>query len=427
MVALQRKFILVPAGSSGDIYPFAWLGKGLASLGHEVVAVVHRPFDRTMEAAGLRAVAYGTDEDFEQIIRHPDLWHPRRGFELVVRATSLGYPQAIPWIRAESAPGRTLLVGAGIAFGARIGAEADRIPLVTVQLQPIAFMSAMDPPVIGAGFEWFRRVPRRVRRALYRIGDVYTDRLVAPGINACRAQLGLSRPVRRIMREYWMSPFKVLGLFPDWYGPKQDDWPPQAVTTRFPLYDESDRNPVEPDLERFLAEGAPPLLFTAGSANVQARRFFEVALEACVRLGARGLFVTRYPEQLPAALPPGFRHCAYVPFSRVFSRCRVVVHHGGIGTTAQGLAAGVPQLVMAMSHDQPDNGYRLTRLGIGAYLYPRGFTPDRVAMELARLMSSTGVKRACLAYRDRMAAQMPEEAVFRMLEETHRSGCDNVQ
>jgi rhamnosyltransferase subunit B len=419
----RRKFILVPAGSSGDIYPFVWLGKGLASLGHEVVVVVHRPFDRTMEAAGLRTLGYGTDEDFEQIIRHPDLWHPRRGFELVARAASLGYPEAIPRIHAEIVPGRALLVGAGIAFGARIVAEAAQIPLVTVQLQPIAFMSAVDPPVIGARFEWFLRVPMWVRRALYRIGDIHSDRIVAPGINAYRASLGLSRPVRWVMRDYWMSPFRVLALFPDWYGEKQDDWPPQAVTTRFPLYDEGDRIRVSPELERFLAEGTPPVLFTPGSANLQARRFFEVGLEACIRLRTRALFVTRFPEQLPAALPPEIRHVAYVPFSQVLPRCKALVHHGGIGTVAQGLAAGVPQFVMAMSHDQPDNGYRLTHLGVGAYVYPKAFTPGRVADALARLTSSPGVGAACRACRARIAEQMPEETVFRSLEEAHRTAC----
>jgi UDP:flavonoid glycosyltransferase YjiC (YdhE family) len=417
---MLRKFVLVPAGSSGDIYPFAWLGKGLASLGHEVVVVVHRPFDRTMEAAGLRTIAYGTNEDFEQIIRHPDLWHPRRGFELVARAASLGYPEAVPRIQAEIAPGRTLLVGAGIAFGARIAAEAAQVPLVTVQLQPIAFMSVVDPPVIGARFEWFLRVPAWIRRALYRIGDFHSDRLVAPGINAYRASLGLTRPVRRIMRDYWMSPFKILALFPHWYGPKQGDWPPQVVTTRFPLYDEADQITMPRELEAFLAHGAPPVLFTPGSANAQARRFFEVALEACGRLQARGLFVTRFPEQLPAALPREIRHFTYVPFSRVFPWCRAVVHHGGVGTVAQGLAAGVPQLVMAMSHDQPDNGHRITRFGVGAYLYPRGFTPRRVATMLAHLTSLPEVASACREYRSRMERQMPAEAVFRLLEEAHR-------
>ena len=113
----QRKFILIPTGSSGDIYPFVWLGRGLASLGHEVVVVVHRPFDRTIEAAGLRTLRYGTDEDFEQIMRHPDLWHPRRGFELIALLAPRLYPEIVSRVKEEIAPGRTLLVGAGIASG----------------------------------------------------------------------------------------------------------------------------------------------------------------------------------------------------------------------------------------------------------------------------------------------------------------------
>ncbi|MBP1775739.1 MAG: glycosyl transferase family 28 [candidate division NC10 bacterium] len=418
-----RKFVLVPAGSAGDIHPFVWLGKGLASLGHEVVVVVHRPFDRTMEGAGLRTLAYGTDEDFKQIIRHADLWHPRRGFELIARVAPRLYPEIVPRVRTELVPGRTLLVGAGIAFGARIAAEAFGAPLVTVQLQPVVFMSAIDPPVIGAGFEWFRLVPRWTRRALYWLGDLQSDRLLAPGINAYREQVGLRQPVRKIMRNYWNSPLQVLALFPDWYGTKQADWPAQTVVTRFPLYDESDQVAVPPDLERFLTDGPPPVLFTPGSANIQARRFFEVGLEACRRLGFRGLFVTRYAEQLPSVLPPEVRHFAYVPFGQVFRRCAALVHHGGIGTVAQGLAAGVPQLVMAMSHDQPDNGFRLTRLGVGAYLYPKAFTPDRVAAALGRLTGSPEVARACRACRELVEKQMPAEDVFRILEETHRRTC----
>jgi UDP:flavonoid glycosyltransferase YjiC (YdhE family) len=406
------------------MHPFVWLGKGLAALGHEVVVVVHRPFDRVMARAGLSTVVYGTDEEYDRIIRHPDLWHPRRGFALVASMATRYLPEVVPLIQAEIVPGRTLLVGAGIAFGARIAAEVTGTPLVTVQMQPIAFMSAADPPVMGVGMEWFLSVPRWARRLLFRVGETLSDRVAAPGINAYRASVGLTRPVRGIMRRYWMSPFRVLGLFPEWYGPKAADWPPQAVVTRFPLYDEGDQTPAPPEMEQFLADGEPPILFTPGSANLQAGRFFAAGLEACRRLGARGLFVTRYPEQLPPALPPTIRHFAYIPFGAVFSRCRAVVHHGGIGTTAQGLAAGVPQLLMAMSHDQPDNGHRLTRLGVGRYLYSRQFTPDRVAQALRDLTTSPDVARACRDCRDRMQGQMPAETVFRLLEEFHRAGVE---
>jgi len=422
-VTERRKFVLVPVGSSGDIHPFVWLGKGLVSLGHEVVVIVHRPFDRTMEGAGLRTIAYGTQDEYEAVIRHPDLWHPRRGFALIATMASRWYPEIVPRIQTEMAPGRTLLVGAGIAFGARIAAEAFQVPLVTVQLQPVAFMSATDPPLIGAGFEWFMRAPRWVRHVLYRLGDLNSDRFVAPGINAFRTQLGLRPRVRRIMRGYWMSPFKVVALFPEWYGPKQPDWPPQTLVTRFPLYDESDQVVVAEELAGFLDAGEPPVLFTAGSANIQARRFFEAGLNACVRLHLRALFVTRFPEQLPSGLSREVRHFAYVPFSQIFPRCKAIVHHGGIGTVAQGLAAGVPQLVMAMSHDQPDNGFRIARLGVGAYLYPRAFTPGRVAATLERLTTSPEVSQACRVCQKWMESQMPAEQVFGLLDEAHREAC----
>ncbi len=415
----RKKFILVPTGSVGDIHPFVWLGKGLVARGHDVCAIVHRPFDDLMRAAGIRPVAYGTGNEYEAVIRNPDLWHPRKGFELIARMSSRLYREIVPRVRQEVTRGRPLLVGAGIAFGARIAAEAFDLPLVTIQLQPAVFMSVENPPVLRAGTEWFTRLPRWVRRLFYKFGHYQTDRLLAGGINTYRAELGLHRPLRGIMCNYWMSPLRVIALFPDWFGPKQPDWPPQTVVTRFPLYDESDRKAVTDELRRFLDDGDLPVLFTPGSANVQAERFFHTSLEACSRLGCRGLFLTPNSEQVPPYLPPSVRHFAYIPFSRVFSRCAAVVHHGGIGTVAQGLAAGVPQLVMAMSHDQPDNGNRLRRMGVGDYLYPRAFRPSVVTEKLRRLITSPAVRRACQEYRLRMEKQMPAEDVFRLVDETY--------
>jgi UDP:flavonoid glycosyltransferase YjiC (YdhE family) len=61
---------------------------------------------------------------------------------------------------------------------------------------------------------------------------------------------------------------------------------------------------------------------------------------ALSRSGQRGILLTQFPEQLPATLPNGVRHFNYVPFSRVLPCAAAFVHHGGIGTTAQALAAG---------------------------------------------------------------------------------------
>ena len=115
-------------------------------------------------------------------------------------------------------------------------------------------------------------------------------------------------------------------------------------------------------------------------------------------------------------MPAGIRHFNSLPFSRVFARCAAVVHHGGVGTAAQGLAAGVPQLIMPMAHDQPDQAQRLKRLGVGDYLVPRKFVAGAVAAKLDVLLTSDGVAASCAQAKALTAAQMPPERVADLLD-----------
>src|SRR5690606_30678605 len=118
----------------------------------------------------------------------------------------------------------------------------------------------------------------------------------------------------------------------------------------------------------FLVAGEPPIVFAPGSANVQATEFFRTAAEVCEQLGRRGVLMTKYPDQLPPDLPRSVRQFGFVPFSKLLPRAAALVHHGGIGTCAQGLAAGLRQVVMPMAYDQLDNGTRLARLGVGGVI-----------------------------------------------------------
>jgi UDP:flavonoid glycosyltransferase YjiC (YdhE family) len=149
------------------------------------------------------------------------------------------------------------------------------------------------------------------------------------------------------------------------------------------------------DLESFLDRGSPPILFTPGSANRAAAPFFASALDATRRMGRRALFLTGYPEQLPATLGSDVRHEPYVPLSQIVLRCAALVHHGGIGTCAQGLAAGVPQLTMPLGFDQPDNTTRLWRLGVARWVRPQQFSGERVATELETLLGDSHVAERC--------------------------------
>ena len=129
------------------------------------------------------------------------------------------------------------------------------------------------------------------------------------------------------------------------------------------------------------------------------------------------MIATPFKDHLPATLRDGYRQFDFVPFSRVFPHCAAVVHHGGIGTCAQGLAAGVPQLIMAMAHDQPDNAWRLRELNVGDYLYPRKFNANLVTEKLKHLTTSKQVASACQTVRERMHLQMSPQSLVDILEQ----------
>lgn len=411
------KYIFVPLGSAGDVNPITWLAQLMARRGHDVVVVAHAGMAHVPARAGLRTVPVGAAADHDAIVANPDLWHPDRAFNLLASTFADRAREVIPAIRAEVAPGGTVLVAAAIAVGARIVAEADGLPLVTVQLQPSVFMSEDDRPLMDPRLAFLGRVPGWAWRAFFAVVHGMIDRKLAGPVNAVRAEMGLRKPVRGIMRDWWLSRERVLALFPDWFAPRRGDWPPQTVLGRFPPFDGG--LALDPDAERFLQEGPAPILFTPGSANMWGKPFFEAAAGACERLGRRGMLVSGYAEHVPASLPPGVQAFDRLPFSRVFARCAAVVHHGGVGTLAQGLAAGVPQLVMPMAHDQPDNAQRLKRLGVGDYLLPKHFHADAVAAKLKNLLASPEAARACAEIKARMAAQMPPERVADLLDILH--------
>jgi UDP:flavonoid glycosyltransferase YjiC (YdhE family) len=142
------------------------------------------------------------------------------------------------------------------------------------------------------------------------------------------------------------------------------------------------------------------------------RDFFHAALGACLAIKRRALFVTRYPDQLPAELPPTIRHFGYLPFSDVLPRCAAIVHHGGIGTTSQAFAAGIPQLIMPLAHDQPDNAQRVRKLGVGTFLWPDAFTAGNIARELERLPA---LQSRCAGIALRVKSDHPVDALLATL------------
>jgi rhamnosyltransferase subunit B len=399
---MPMRFLLVPHGSHGDVHPFLALGESLRSRGHRVTFLINEYFEPLVSGLGFEVEVVGDAELFRDAMTDPDLWHPRRGFALVAQGIMEGARLAYHRIEALYEPGETIAVGGSIAFAVRLAQEKLGLPAATIHLQPGILHSNHETPVYP-GFVTPRWWPLWFKRAFFDL--VYAreiDPHIVPGLNAFRAELGLP-PVRDVMRSWLHSPSLVLGLFPAWFGPPQPDWPTAMRLVGFPLYDERDATPLPDDLDAFLDSGSPPVAFTPGSANVHGRPFFEAAVEACARLGRRGLLLTRHPEQIPEGLPDGVRHVAYAPFGLLLPRVAALVHHGGIGTSAQGMVSGVPQLVMPLGYDQYDNAARMGRLGVARMLLPKRFRGPAVATALGELLGSPEVARNCRAVASRFA------------------------
>jgi UDP:flavonoid glycosyltransferase YjiC (YdhE family) len=145
-------------------------------------------------------------------------------------------------------------------------------------------------------------------------------------------------------------------------------------------------------LRQFLDGGEPPIVFTLGSAAVgTAGDFFRQSADWAQGLGRRAvLLVGRDPENVPAALPASVLAVPYAPHAAAFARARVVVHQGGIGTTAEVMRAGCPSLVVPYSHDQPDHARRMRRLGIARNLARESYHARSAAREIQKLLENPG-------------------------------------
>lgn len=386
---------LVAVGSHGDVHPFIGIGLRLLGRGHRVTLLANGHFESLTRRNGLDFLPLGTDTEYRELIADPDLWNSRKAFYVVARGLIDVLDRVYAHLQRlhQQEGDRLVVAGSSLALGARVAQEKLGIPLATVHLAPAVFQSIYDTPKYPGLFvpviapKWFRKI-------LYVLINRLIDGVLAKPVNAYRASLGLPA-TRGMLKQYWHSPQRVLAMFPEWYAAVQPDWPMNAKNIGFPLYDERGLTPISEDLERFLNDGPPPIAFTPGSAMFQGQAFFAASAEACRLLGRRGLLLSRHAGHIPPHLPPGVIHVPYAPFSELLPRCAALVHHGGIGTSAQALAAGTPQLIQPFAHDQPDNAFRLKKIGVARSLAPRKYKPYAVARELATLIGSPDVTRAC--------------------------------
>jgi UDP:flavonoid glycosyltransferase YjiC (YdhE family) len=255
-------------------------------------------------------------------------------------------------------------------------------------------------------------------KRIWDIGRRESLRWVKPVLDL-RREIGLPAG-RHPIFEGSHSPSLVLALFSHWLAEPQPDWPPNTIVTGFPFFDrDPEQRSLSPGLERFFNEGSPPIVFTLGSSAVGAAGdFYRQSLAATQRVGGRAIFLTGpHPQGLPETLPHGMMAVPYAPHSEVFPRAAAIVHQGGIGTTAQAIRSGRPQLIIPFAHDQYDNAERVRRLGAGEVLYSNRYTGRRAAAHLRRLLGNPAYAAGAHRAGERVNAENGAQAAADAIED----------
>lgn len=291
---------------------------------------------------------------------------------------------------SNSAKDADLIIAGEGALAARLVAEKLGIPWVFAVLQPASFLSVSDPSVLPVfpiltklrGLGW---ISSRGVRQLSKI----MSRSWAEPVHQLRQELGLPPLVGNPFIDDKYSPYLVLAMFSSSFAQPQPDWAANTVTTGFAFYDGSEGGAeLSPELQQFLNAGDPPIVFTLGSAAVMAPgRFYQESIEAAKRLNRRAVLLIG-KNAPPENLSENIIAVSYAPYSQIFSRSCAIVHQGGIGTTAQGLRAGRPMLVMPYSHDQPDNAARVERLGVSRTISRQQYSAARSTKVLGELLNN---------------------------------------
>ncbi|WP_415400983.1 glycosyltransferase [Tateyamaria sp. SN3-11] len=409
-------------GSLGDIHPFLAIAKSLRTHGVECVFITNISNAEAVKRAGFEAHGIATDVSvlFERAglpgeaaieATHEDV----RVFWRLCMPEFSGYLQDVDDIVGDA----SVIISPPWAFNVQSIAEKRGIPFVGTHLWPLGFLSAYDPPVL-------RDLPGLIKQPSSKVAVAWNSFVVfcakkamkplfSKYLNPPRLAYGLGKVSRPPVLDFLVEPELVLGLFSEHFAPRTPDMPEKSDLTGFPTMQNSAPK-YDAELDAFMDK--EPIVFTLGSIlSKNPGTFYTTSVAAAQSLGINALILTDNPSLIPQT--PGVLVRGYVPHSEVFPRARVIVHHGGIGTTAQALRSGKPQLVVPHFGDQPDNGARVEKLGLGRVLPSTDYSTTRAVAILSEIVSSQSQKDRALYFKSKIdsenGADHAADIIFKMI------------
>jgi sterol 3beta-glucosyltransferase len=385
------RIAIIAMGSRGDVQPYLALGKGLKAAGHFVRLITHENFETLVTSYGLEFCP--VKGNVQEVVESPEIRRLlEKGNFLAINKYTAKIVQdiSIDWARDGLAACRgmdLLIAGVGGLYLAISLAEKLNIPFLQAYIFPFtpttAFPAVLLPQSISKLGGTVNRLSHRLFRQIMWQGFQKADR-------SARKQV-LNLPPAPFFGPY-NSP--ILRQYPTLYGfspsviPQPADWHHTQVTGYWFLDEAADWTPPAA-LSKFLASGAPPVYIGFGSMG--SRNPLETAdlvLAALDRTGQRGILVSGWGGLSQEHLPDTVHMVESVPHSWLFPHVTAVVHHGGAGTTAAGLRAGVPSIVVPFFGDQLFWGQRVETLGVGTAPIPRKqLTVEKLAQAIDRAVT----------------------------------------
>ena len=362
------RIVLATVGSRGDVQPMLALAQELAARGHVPVVAAPPNFELWVRSLGFEFEPLGTDmQAFLAANAKVMTGNPLARVGTVKRFFAEEVPRWVQQV-AQACRGADAAVWAGLAVATPSVAEHLRIPALGVYYSSCMIPAGAHPPpsITRHG------LPRWLNKFFWSFGRVVMQRLLGKPLNAGRAAIGL--PPASVYRHMWEQGPYVLALDEALFPPDAD-WPPGRFPYANHLYFD-DPAPLDADLLAWLDDGEPPVFVGFGSMSGQGiDRVGRLIVEAVSATGRRcivGAGWSGLGDQ--GQLPPGWRVVLDAPHALLFPRMAAVVHHGGAGTTAQVLRAGVPQVILPLILDQYHHAHRLHLAG----LIPRPVPMERV-------------------------------------------------
>ena len=396
------RITIITLGSRGDVQPYVALGLALTRSGHAVRLATHDEFEPFIHGFGL---------DFAPVAGNPrEIVQTEQGKRwLASQSNPLRFMRGLKELTADliwqvaddtiraSADADLLMASTLGLFSAVHIAEARGIPFIPAPLQPIEPSWHIGQATFPLAPRWLPLKPV-YNRLTYTASSLLMWQLFGKAINQLRAgTLGLPPTTRAAWRPDAAQP--VLYGYSRHVVPKPPDWGPNAHLSGYWFLDEEPGWMPPPGLLDFLDSGPRPLYVGFGSmADRDPQEMLELVLDALGRSRQRAVILTGWGGLSTSDLPDHVYAVGAIPHAWLFERMAAVVHHGGAGTTAAGLRAGVPSILIPFFADQHFWADRVRRLGVGPTPIPRPrLTSAALANAMLRAVSDTPMQARAAA------------------------------